>query len=336
MFPVLAPIELTTPAAGGGAPEGEDTTVLLASPRSFCAGVQRAIETVERILQQAAGPVYVRKQIVHNTFVVAELQSRGAIFVDELDDIPDPAPPGAVVVFSAHGVSPAVRAAADQRELQVVDATCPLVTKVHAEAARFAARGDTVVLIGHRGHEESEGTLGVAPQSTVLVETAADVAALNLPADAQVSYLTQTTLAVDETAEVIAALRLRFPTLGEPPSDDICYATTNRQRAVQSILKDCDVLLVVGSQNSSNSQRLVEIAQRRGSAAYLIDGPEDINPDWLDGAETIGVTAGASAPPLMVDRVVETLSERGPIIVEERSVATETARFALPKQVRRA
>lgn len=309
-------------------------TVLLASPRSFCAGVQRAIETVERILEQADGPVYVRKQIVHNTFVVAELQDRGVIFVDELDEIPDPAPPGAVVVFSAHGVSPTVRAVADRRGLQVVDATCPLVTKVHAEAARFAARGDTIVLIGHRGHEESEGTLGVAPNSTVLVEDVADVAALNVPADAQVSYLTQTTLAVDEAAEVIAALRLRFSDLGEPPSDDICYATTNRQRAVQSMLNDCDVLLVVGSENSSNSQRLAEIAQRRGSAAYLIDGPEDINPEWLDGAATIGVTAGASAPPLMVDRVIDALAARGPITVEERTVTTETARFALPKQVR--
>lgn len=308
--------------------------VLLAAPRSFCAGVQRAIETVERILEKATGPVYVRKQIVHNTFVVAELESRGAIFVEELDEIPDPAPPGSVVIFSAHGVSPAVRSAADQRGLPVVDATCPLVTKVHAEAARFAARGDTVVLIGHRGHEESEGTLGVAPQSTILVESAADVAALSLPSNARVSYLTQTTLAVDEANEVIAALRLRFPALGEPPSDDICYATTNRQRAVQSMLKDCDVLLVVGSENSSNSQRLAEIAQRRGAAAYLIDGPEDIDPDWLEGAETIGVTAGASAPPLLVDRVLEALAARRPITIEERSVTTETARFALPKQVR--
>ena len=332
---MLKHTEFDTVSAGRKTVEGQDTTtVLLASPRSFCAGVERAIETVERILEGASGPVYVRKQIVHNAVVVAELQARGAIFVDELDDIPDPAPPGAVVVFSAHGVSPAVRAAADERGLPVVDATCPLVTKVHAEAARFAARGDTVVLIGHRGHEESEGTMGVAPQSMVLVQTAADVAALDIPADAQISYLTQTTLAVDETAEVIEALRQRFPALSEPPSDDICYATTNRQRAVQSVLDECEVLLVVGSQNSSNSQRLVEIAQRRGTPAYLIDGPDDIKPDWLDDAATIGVTAGASAPPRLVEQVVEFLGARGRIVIAERSVATETARFALPKQVR--
>jgi len=310
------------------------TRVLLASPRSFCAGVQRAIETVERVLEDAAGPVYVRKQIVHNTVVVAELQGRGAIFVDELDDIPEPAPPGAVVVFSAHGVAPAVRAEADRRGLHVVDATCPLVTKVHAEAARFAARGDRVVLIGHRGHEESEGTMGVAPQSMVLVETAADAAALDVPAGVQVSYLTQTTLAVDETSQVIDALRERFPALRRPPSDDICYATTNRQRAVQSILEECDVVLVVGSANSSNSQRLVEIAQRSNTRAYLIDGSADIDPAWMSGAETIGVTAGASAPPRLVTEVVDALRALGPITVEERSVTVETAYFALPKEVR--
>ncbi|SOJ52756.1 4-hydroxy-3-methylbut-2-enyl diphosphate reductase 1 [Mycobacterium simulans] len=319
---------------GGEAVAGGEKKVLLASPRAFCAGVERAIQTVERVLECTAGPVYVRKQIVHNTVVVADLQARGAIFIDELDEIPDPAPPGTVVVFSAHGVSPKVRAAADQRGLQVVDATCPLVAKVHAEAARFAARGDTVVLIGHRGHEESEGTLGVAPQSTVLVQTTTDVATLNIPADAQVSYLTQTTLAVDETTTVIDALRRRFPQLGEPPSDDICYATTNRQRAVRSIVDECDVLLVIGSQNSSNSQSLVGIAQRRDTPAYLIDGPDDINPDWLTGATTIGVTAGASAPPGMVALVVDALRAHGPLIVSERSVATETARFILPQQVR--
>lgn len=215
---MLAMTDISGHCSGRTTVEAENaTSVLLASPRSFCAGVQRAIETVERVLKLAAGPVYVRKQIVHNTVVVAELRERGAIFVDELDDIPEPAPAGAVVVFSAHGVSPAVRSAADARRLQVVDATCPLVTKVHSEAARFAARGDTVVLIGHRGHEESEGTMGVAPQSMVLVQTPADVAALDIAPDAQVSYLTQTTLAVDETAEVIDALRLRFPRLHEPP-----------------------------------------------------------------------------------------------------------------------
>lgn len=308
--------------------------VLLASPRAFCAGVERAIQTVERVLECADGPVYVRKQVVHNTVVVADLQARGVIFIDELDEIPDPAPPGTVVVFSAHGVSPMVRAAAEQRGLQVVDATCPLVAKVHGEAARFAARGDTVVLIGHRGHEESEGTMGVAPQSMVLVQTASDVAALSIPVGAPVSYLTQTTLAVDETAAVIDALRRRFPQLGEPPSDDICYATTNRQRAVQSIVEECDVVLVVGSRNSSNSRSLVGIAQRCDTPAYLIDGPDDIDPDWLTGATTIGVTAGASAPPRMVAAVVAALRAYGPLTVIERSVATETARFVLPQQVR--
>jgi 4-hydroxy-3-methylbut-2-enyl diphosphate reductase len=310
------------------------TTVLLASPRSFCAGVQRAIETVERVSERAAGPVYVRKQFVHNTFVVAELQDRGAVFVDELDDIPDPAAPGAVVVFSAHAVAPAVHAAADQRGLQVVDATCPLVTKVHSEAARFAARGDAVVLIGHRGHGESEGTMGVAPQSMVLVENAADVATLEVPADTRVSYLTQTTLAIDETSEVIDALRERFPTLAAPPSDDICYATTNRQRAVYAILDESDVMLVVGSANSSNSLRLVEIANRANTPAYLIDRAADIDPAWLADAQTIGVTAGASAPPRLVAEVLDTLSARGPITVEECSITTETAQFALPEQVR--
>jgi 4-hydroxy-3-methylbut-2-en-1-yl diphosphate reductase len=315
-------------------PSACEMTVLLASPRSFCAGVERAIEAVERVLEVAAGPVYVRKQIVHNTVVVAELADRGAIFVDDLDDIPDPAPQGSVVVFSAHGVSPAVRASADKRGLHVVDATCPLVAKVHGEAARFAARGDTVVLIGHAGHEETEGTLGVAPDSTLLVETAADVAALDLPEDAQVSYLTQTTLAIDETAHVIEALRTRFPALGQPPSEDICYATTNRQRAVASIVDECDVVLVIGSRNSSNSQRLVELAQRSGTPAYPIDGPDDISPEWLDAVSTIGITAGASAPPQLVQQFIDALRARGRITVLERSITTETMRFSPPKQVR--
>lgn len=304
-----------------------EVTVLLASPRSFCAGVERAIETVKRVLDVAEGPVYVRKQIVHNTVVVAELRDRGAVFVEDLDEIPDPPPPGAVVVFSAHGVSPAVRAGADERGLQVVDATCPLVAKVHAEAARFAARGDTVVFIGHAGHEETEGTLGVAPRSTLLVQTPADVAALNLPEGTQLSYLTQTTLALDETADVIDALRARFPTLGQPPSEDICYATTNRQRALQSMVGECDVVLVIGSCNSSNSRRLVELAQRSGTPAYLIDGPDDIEPEWLSSVSTIGVTAGASAPPRLVGQVIDALRGYASITVVERSIATETVRF---------
>ena len=315
-------------------PRPDETTVLLAWPRSFCAGVERAIETVERVLEAATGPVYVRKQIVHNNVVIAELEDRGALFVDELDEIPHPAPPGSIVVFSAHGVSPAVRACAEHRGLHVVDATCPLVAKVHAEAARFAARGDTVVLIGHGGHEETEGTLAVAPASTLLVETPADVAMLDLPIDAQVSYLTQTTLAIDDTVDVIDALRQRFPALGAPPTDDICYATTNRQAALRSIVDDCDVVLVVGSDNSSNSQRLVELARRTGTPAYLIDGADAINPEWLSSASTVGVTAGASAPPRLVQQVIDALAARGPITVAERSVADENLRFALPKQVR--
>ncbi|MCV7196427.1 4-hydroxy-3-methylbut-2-enyl diphosphate reductase [Mycobacterium angelicum] len=310
------------------------TTVLLASPRSFCAGVQRAIETVERVLDRATGPVYVRKQIVHNRTVVAELRERGAIFVDELDEIPDPPAAGAVVVFSAHGVSPAVAAAAKRRGLDVVDATCPLVAKVHAEAARFAERGDTVLLIGHAGHEEVDGTLGVAPESTLLVQSADDVAALDLPEDAQVSYLTQTTLALDETTDIVDALRSRFPGLSEPPSEDICYATTNRQQAVEAIVRQCDVLLVVGSQNSSNSQRLVELARRRGTSAYLIDGPDDIDSSWLDSSATIGITAGASAPARLVEQVVEALRSRGPINVIDDPVTTESVHFALPRKVR--
>lgn len=257
-----------------------------------------------------------------------------AVRVPDLDEIPDPPPPGAVVVFSAHGVSPAVRAGADERGLQVVDATCPLVAKVHAEAARFAARGDTVVFIGHAGHEETEGTLGVAPRSTLLVQTPADVAALNLPEGTQLSYLTQTTLALDETADVIDALRARFPTLGQPPSEDICYATTNRQRALQSMVGECDVVLVIGSCNSSNSRRLVELAQRSGTPAYLIDGPDDIEPEWLSSVSTIGVTAGASAPPRLVGQVIDALRGYASITVVERSIATETVRFGLPKQVR--
>ena len=308
--------------------------LLLASPRSLCAGVERAIETVERALALYDGPVYVRKQIVHNIHVVADLRARGAVFVDELDQIPDPPPPGAVVVFSAHGVSPQVRADAARRGLSVIDATCPLVTKVHGEARRFAARGDTIVLIGHTGHEEVDGTLGEAPAAIVLVENAADVADLDVADPARVAYLTQTTLAVDETRDVVDALRARFPDLAGPGSADICYATTNRQNALAQVARDADVVLVIGSANSSNSVRLVEIAQRAGTPAYLVDDPTGIDPAWLDGAEVIGLTAGASAPHHLVDQVVDVLRQGGPATVDERTAATETMRFALPKQVR--
>ncbi|MEV1120769.1 4-hydroxy-3-methylbut-2-enyl diphosphate reductase [Actinosynnema sp. NPDC049800] len=301
--------------------------VLLASPRSFCAGVERAIDIVDRLLDQRGGPIHVRKQIVHNTHVVTELEARGAVFVDELDAVPD----GATVVFSAHGVSPAVREEAARRGLDVIDATCPLVTKVHAEAKRYAARGDTVVLIGHAGHEEVEGTLGEAPARTVLVETVADVRALEVADPTRVSYLTQTTLSMDETAEVLAALRERFPALRGPSSADICYASTNRQDAVREIAQEADVVLVVGSRNSSNSVRLVETARRMGTPAHLIDDVSDIREDWLDGTRVVGVSAGASAPPRLVDEVIEAL---GAWDVQVRETARETIRFTLPAAVR--
>ncbi|SMD05390.1 4-hydroxy-3-methylbut-2-enyl diphosphate reductase [Kibdelosporangium aridum] len=302
--------------------------VLLASPRSFCAGVERAIEIVEEVLRHRKPPVYVRKQIVHNKHVVADLATRGAVFVDELDAVPD----GATVVFSAHGVSPAVREEAERRRLDVIDATCPLVTKVHTEARRFAGRGDTVVLVGHAGHEEVEGTLGEAPDRTVLVQTAEDVASLDIPDPSRVSYLMQTTLAVDEAAEVVSALRARFPDLRGPASDDICYATTNRQNALHAIADEADLVLVVGSTNSSNSVRLVELAQRHGTPAYLIDDVSDIKARWLEGVRVIGITAGASAPPGLVDEVVAALN---PISVENRETVTETIQFTLPPAARR-
>jgi 4-hydroxy-3-methylbut-2-enyl diphosphate reductase len=311
--------------------EPRPRTVLLAAPRSFCAGVERAIEVVERVLARHGGPVYVRRQIVHNAHVVADLAARGVVFVTELDEVPD----GGTVVFSAHGVSPAVRAEADRRGLSVVDATCPLVTKVHAEARRFAARGDTVVLIGHAGHEEVEGTLGEAPAQTVLVQTPAEAGQLRVPDPERVSYLTQTTLAVDEAAGVVEELRSRFPALRGPASDDICYATTNRQEALAAIAGEADLVLVVGSANSSNSQRLVELARRHRTAAYLVDGPEDLRPEWLAGAGVVGLTAGASAPPGAVEAVIDALAALGPVIVTEREVTRETLHFTLPAAVRR-
>jgi 4-hydroxy-3-methylbut-2-enyl diphosphate reductase len=306
-------------------------TVLLASPRSFCAGVERAIAVVERLLDQRGGPIYVRKQIVNITHVVAVLQARGAVFVVELGAVPD----GATVVFSAHGVSPAVRAEAANRGLETIDATCPLVTKVHAEARRFAARGDTVVLIGHAGHEEIEGTLGEAPDQTVLVQSVHEVAELAVADPARVSYLTQTTLAVDETTEIIQVLRTRFPALRGPASDDICYATTNRQDALRAIADQSDLVLVVGSGNSSNSLRLVELAQRHGIPSYLIDDARDIRSEWLEEVAVVGVTAGASAPPRLVEAVITALAELGPVTVVERETTRENIRFTLPPIARR-
>ena len=305
-------------------------TVLLAAPRAFCAGVERAVTIVERALAQAGGPVYVRKQIVHNVHVVADLRRRGAVFVDELDAVPD----GATVVFSAHGVSPAVRAEARRRGLDVVDATCPLVSKVHAQARRHAARGDAIVLIGHDGHEEVEGTMGEAPDSIVLVESVEKVAEVDLPAGARVSYLTQTTLAVDETADVVSALRTRFPDLLAPESEDICYATTNRQHAAGVVAERADFVLVVGSPNSSNSTRLVGIAERHGARVHLIDDVSDIRPEWLAGAAVVGLTAGASAPPALVDEVVVALGGLGPVEVEVCATTVETIEFGLPAGLR--
>jgi 4-hydroxy-3-methylbut-2-en-1-yl diphosphate reductase len=306
--------------------------VLLASPRSFCAGVERAIEVVERLLDQHGPPVYVRKQIVHNTHIVAGLRRRGAVFVEELSQVPD----GACVVFSAHGVSPAVRREAQRRGLHAVDATCPLVSKVHAEARRFAATGHLVALIGHAGHEEVEGTVGEAPDAIALVETPEDVAALR-PADpGKVAYLMQTTLAIDEASDISGALRRRFPDARAPGSDDICYATTNRQQAVRAVAGEAGLVLVAGSANSSNSVRLVETARRAGTPAYLIDGPSDIQLGWLAGVHTIGLTAGASAPPAVVSDIISALSGLGPVEVSERVITTENIRFSLPKEVRTA
>jgi len=304
--------------------------VLLAGPRSFCAGVDRAIEIVERALSQQGAPVYVRKEIVHNKRVVGDLAGRGAVFVDELDQVPD----GATVVFSAHGVSPAVRSQASRRGLSVIDGTCPLVSKVHAEARRFAADGYTVALIGHAGHEEVEGTLGEAPESMVLLQTAQDVAGFAPPDSGKVAYLMQTTLSVDEAAEVSGALRSRFPGVRAPGSDDICYATTNRQASVRAVAADSDLVLVAGSKNSSNSVRLVETCERDGTPAYLIDDASDIQLSWLAGAPKVGLTAGASAPPAVVSEIVSALSGLGPVSVAERVTTTESIRFGLPKEVR--
>jgi 4-hydroxy-3-methylbut-2-en-1-yl diphosphate reductase len=302
-------------------------SVVLAGPRSFCAGVDRAIDIVEQALRRYPRPVYVRRQIVHNAHVVADLQRQGAVFVDELDEVPD----NTAVVFSAHGVAPAVRAEAKRRNLTVVDATCPLVAKVHTEARRFLARGDTVLLVGHDGHDETEGTLGEG--DIQLLGTPADAARVHVADPSRVSYLTQTTLAVDEVAQVVDVLRERFPLLAGPPTEDICYATTNRQQAVLAIADECDIVIVVGSANSSNSKRLVEVAERAGTPAYLVDDASSIAPEWIMNARRIGLTAGASAPPHLVDEVIGTLRALGPVDVVEHEVTREDIRFTLPKEV---
>jgi 4-hydroxy-3-methylbut-2-enyl diphosphate reductase len=304
--------------------------VLLASPRASCAGVDRAVEIVDRVLQERGAPVYVRKQIVHNAHVVSELEQRGAVFVEELDQVPA----GATVIFSAHGVSPAVRRQASERGLDVIDATCPLVAKVHAEARRFAQNGFDIVLVGHEGHEEVEGTLGEAPEQTQLISDADEIEHLEVTDPERVAYLTQTTLAVDDTAEVIDALRARFPSLSGPPSSDICYATQNRQDAVRSLASECDLILVVGSDNSSNSRRLVEVSERSGCPAVLVGRGTDIPPECLHRVRRVGLTAGASAPEELVDEVVRALEGLGTVSLEERSVAREEIHFKLPPEVR--
>ncbi len=320
----LGPV-LTAWAAAVG-----DRQVLLASPRSFCAGVERAIDVVARLLDQRPGPVYVRKQIVHNAIVVADLERRGAVFVEELNEVPE----GATVVFSAHGVAPSVRREAARRELDVVDATCPLVGKVHHEARRFAKQGNTILFIGHAGHEETEGTLGEEPEHTILVQDESEVDTIEVPDPRRVSYLMQTTLAVDEADGIVAALRRKFPEIHGPSSDDICYATTNRQAAVRDVADAAELVLVLGSTNSSNSRRLVEVARRDGASAYLVDEVGEVQLDWLAGVTTIGVSAGASAPPELVTELVAALGGLGRLDIAERSVTTETVRFTLPKEVR--
>jgi 4-hydroxy-3-methylbut-2-enyl diphosphate reductase len=309
--------------------------ILLANPRGFCAGVDRAIEIVERALESLGAPIYVRHEVVHNRFVVERLKRMGAVFVDEVGEIPA----GATCIFSAHGVPQAVRAQADARRLTVFDATCPLVTKVHIEVKRYSREGRDVVLIGHAGHPEVEGTMGQFDAShggrIHLVETPADVEALVVHDPAKLAYVTQTTLSMDDTARVIDALRRRFPQVHGPRKDDICYATQNRQDAVRELAGRCDVLLVVGSRNSSNSNRLRELAEQKGVPAYLIDGPEDIRQDWLAGKRAVGVTAGASAPEVLVQQVVSRLREMGGTLATELPGRTESIVFALPAALRR-
>jgi 4-hydroxy-3-methylbut-2-enyl diphosphate reductase len=304
--------------------------VLLAAPRGYCAGVDRAVQTVERALEHYGAPVYVRKEIVHNKHVVAELSKRGAIFVEEETEVPE----GEMVVFSAHGVAPAVHENAAVRQLRTIDATCPLVTKVHVEARRFAADGYTIVMIGHEGHEEVEGTTGEAPDSIVLVQTAGEVEELDVPDPERVAFITQTTLSVDETAEIIAALRARFPAIVSSKSDDICYATTNRQIAVKQLARECDLVLVIGSTNSSNSNRLVEVAREHGAASHLIDNHTQVEEEWLQGVETVGITSGASAPEELVESLVQLFRERGVEDVSELRTVHEDVRFMLPKKIR--
>jgi len=306
--------------------------LLLATPRGYCAGVDRAVQTVERALELYGPPVYVRKEIVHNKHVVEQLRERGAIFVEEETEVPE----GETVVFSAHGVAPSVHANAEVRALRTIDATCPLVTKVHVEAKKFAADGYTIVLIGHEGHEEVEGTMGEAPEHIVLIQTEDDVDRLEIEDHDRIAYLTQTTLSVDETDRIIRRLRERFPNAVGPKSDDICYATTNRQLAVRQMARECDLVLVIGSRNSSNSNRLVEVARDHGADSHLIDNESQVREDWLAGARVVGITSGASAPEELVQRLVEFFRARGTEDVSEFEVVQEDVRFMLPREIRKA
>jgi len=305
--------------------------LLLAAPRGYCAGVDRAVQTVERALELHGAPVYVRKEIVHNKHVVEDLAARGAIFVDELEDT---IPAGAITVFSAHGVSPAVHADAEARKLQTIDATCPLVTKVHREAIKFAEDGYTIVLVGHAGHEEVEGTMGEAPGAMVLVESEADVDALEVADPERIAYLTQTTLSVDETGAIIARLREKFPAITGPRTDDICYATTNRQLAVRQMAEQCDLVLVIGSKNSSNSNRLVDVARDHGAASHLIDNASEVREEWLEGVRVAGISSGASAPEELVEELIGFFRSRGTKDVQTFEVLREDVRFMLPKVIR--
>jgi len=304
--------------------------ILLAWPRGYCAGVERAVDTVERALRIYGRPVYVRKQIVHNIHVVRDLEAKGAVFVEEETEVPE----GAVVILSAHGVAPDVYANAEARRLSVIDATCPLVTKVHLEARRFARDGYTILLIGHEGHEEVVGTSGEAPEHVILVDSPADAEVVQVPDPDRIAYLSQTTLSVDETNEVISVLQRRFPHIVNPPRDDICYATQNRQEAVKDLAAGSDVILVIGSDNSSNSKRLVEVSVAIGTPAHLIDDESEIDPAWLDGRDTVGVTSGASAPEWLVERVVDHLKGLGATEVRQLHTVEEHMRFSLPTEVR--
>ena len=319
----MADASLSLPVGSGDVgPE-----VLLAQPRGFCAGVDRAIEIVERAIELHGAPIYVRHEIVHNRYVVDDLRRKGAVFIDELDE----APVGAIVIFSAHGVSRAVRSDADARGLRVFDATCPLVTKVHVEVTRMRNNGREIIMIGHKGHPEVEGTLGQADGGMYLVETVADVEAIEVRNPEKLAFVTQTTLSVDDAKEVADALRKRFPSIVEPRKSDICYATQNRQDAVKVLAPQCDLVLVVGSQNSSNSNRLREVAERAGIEAHLIDGPQSIQPEWLNGRARVGITAGASAPEILVAAVITRLKELGAVSVRTMPGLEENVSFALPK-----